>query len=228
MESPYQTATLHQRIYLTSVGQERKCLSFIDSNTCLKCQYFHTHYQVISLSQNPTRSLILKINSFSCMTLKHEIDELSFSCWKLKASWWSVLWHCLFIVQAMSPSEPKIMLKWITLVLCHKMLLNLKSLDWNPSPSQPYPTIYGLLECGKITSWWMGRWRGFPRSVFESDFHEPDFWLDFYAGRTWPNDRVLEAQSAVAELRFGQISLKRNSPNLTLWSQQYDATNYSI
>ena len=33
LESPYQTASFHQRISLTPVGQEKKCLSFIDSNT---------------------------------------------------------------------------------------------------------------------------------------------------------------------------------------------------
>ena len=42
--------------------------------------------------------------------------------------------------------------KSYALSLVYKIVFNLKSLVWDPSPSQPYPTIYGLLECGEITS----------------------------------------------------------------------------
>ena len=45
------------------------------------------------------------------------------------------------------------------------------SLPWSHLQHQPYPRIYGPLECWEITSWSMGRWRGFPRSGLELDFY---------------------------------------------------------
>ena len=72
------------------------------------------------------------------------------------------------------------------------------------------------MDCWNVEKSHLGEW-GFPSPGFESDFHEePDFWLDFYAGRTWPNERALAPQNAVIELRFGRIGRKGNSPNLPL------------
>ena len=97
------------------------------------------------------------------------------------------------------------------------------SLPWSHLQHPPSPKIYGPLECWEITSWSMGRWRGFPRSGLELDFYLAGRWTGLSGGwsRSGPLSIAVRADQPQTWLTKPQHSISK-SPRSRLQSGTWE------